>query len=333
MASGSQLDGRIVYSPAYETDIGPHVFPTEKYRGVYESLREEGLSEILEPASPSREELLRVHAAEYLDDLEGLRWTPRTWRSELPISAEIVRWFELSCGGSTRAARRALESGWAAHLGGGFHHAFADHAEGFCYLNDLAVAARTLQAEEGVPRVAVIDVDVHQGNGTAAIFADDPSVFTFSIHQEDNYPVKERSDRDIGLLSFDRSRAGSPYVTDDLYMRILEPAIEEILDEFRPALVLYQAGADPYEQDRLGGFRLSRQGLGRRDAVVLGGCRERGIPVAITLGGGYAEDVVDTIAIHAETVRVASRLGSREGSGAAPGGMAGHGDRQVGNGG
>lgn len=315
MASGSEFDGRIVYSPAYETDIGPHVFPTEKYRGVYERLRSEGLSEVLEPAPAAREELLRVHTAEYLDDLENLRWTPRTWRSELPISAEIVRWFEISCGGTTAAARQALEHGWAAHLGGGFHHAFPDHAEGFCYLNDLAVAARTLQSEEAVERVAVIDVDVHQGNGTAAIFADDPSVFTFSIHQEDNYPVKERSDRDIGLLSFDRGREGSPYVTDELYLGHLEPAVREILEEFRPDLVLYQAGADPYERDRLGGFRLTLQGLARRDAVVLGGCRERGIPVAITLGGGYAEEVADTIAIHTRTVRAAAHSSATERTG------------------
>jgi acetoin utilization deacetylase AcuC-like enzyme len=308
MVPRSQLDGRIVTSPAYETDIGPHVFPTEKYRGVRELLQADGLTRIVEPEPPEREDLLRVHTADYLDDLAALRWTPRTWRSELPISEEIVRWFELSCGGTTTAARLALTSGWAAHLGGGFHHAFADRAEGFCYLNDLAVAARVLQAAGEVERVAVIDVDVHQGNGTAAIFAPDPTVFTFSIHQEDNYPVKERSDLDIGLLSFDRSRPGSPYVTDDLYLGLVESALPQILGDFRPDLVLYQAGADPYQWDRLGGFRLTREGLARRDATVIGACRERGVSVAITLGGGYAEDVADTVAIHAETVRAAARL-------------------------
>jgi acetoin utilization deacetylase AcuC-like enzyme len=156
--------------------------------------------------------------------------------------------------------------------------------------------------------VAVIDVDVHQGNGTAAIFAADPTVFTFSIHQEDNYPVKERSDLDIGLVSFDRSRPGSPYVTDDLYLGLVDSALPRILDGFRPDLVLYQAGADTYERDRLGGFRLTREGLARRDATVMEACRQRGVPVAITLGGGYAEDVADTVAIHAETVRAAGRL-------------------------
>ena len=313
MSLGPQLDARIVYSPAYEADIGPHVFSTEKYRGVFELLRGEGLEEPLEPEPLPREELLRVHTAVYLDDLAELRWTPRTWRSELPISPEIVRWFELSCGGTTLAARRALETGWAAHVGGGFHHAFADHAEGFCYLNDLAVAARALQAENAVQRAAVIDVDVHQGNGTASIFAGDTSVFTFSIHQEDNYPIKERSDRDIGLLSFDRSRSNSPYVTDELYLGLLAPAVEEILEDFRPELVLYQAGADPYERDRLGGFRLTRKGLARRDAVVLEACCEHGVPAAITFGGGYAEDVSDTVAIHARTVLEAARLWSGNG--------------------
>lgn len=302
------LGAHIVYSPAYEADIGPHVFPTEKYRGVYQQLAaENGLDEALEPEEPSRDVLLRVHAAEYLDDLDHCRWSERTAWSELPISPEIVRWFRLSCGGTILAARQAFELGWAAHLGGGFHHAFAAKAEGFCYLNDLAVAARAMQAEGGVERVAVIDVDVHQGNGTAAIFRDDSSVYTFSIHQEDNYPVKERSDRDIGLVSWDPRRSGSPWVTDELYLGHLAPAIEEILADFRPDLVLYQGGADPYEEDRLGGLRLTRVGLRRRDEVVFAACRARGIPFAITFGGGYAERVDDTIGIHAETVRAAQR--------------------------
>jgi acetoin utilization deacetylase AcuC-like enzyme len=228
--------------------------------------------------------------------------------SELPITPEIVRWVRLSCGGTALAARTALARGWAAHVGGGFHHAFADHAEGFCYLNDLAVAARALQAEGRVERVAILDVDVHQGNGTAAIFREDPSVFTFSIHQEDNYPVKERSNRDIGLVAWDPRRPGSPWVTDALYLSLLEPAVAEILDDFHPGLVLYQAGADPFEQDQLGGFRLTREGLQRRDEIVMGKCHARGVPVAITLGGGYAVHVSDTIAIHTETVRAARRI-------------------------
>ncbi len=299
---------RIVTSAAYQADIGPHVFPTEKFRGVTLRLEEEGgYDDPEEPAEPPREALRAVHTEAYLDDLDHCRWTQRTMASELPLTSEIVRWFRLSCGGTMRAAETALDRGWCAHVGGGFHHAFADRAEGFCYLNDLAVAARAAQGEGRVERVAVIDVDVHQGNGTAAIFQGDPSVFTFSIHQEDNYPVKERSDRDIGLVSRDPAREDSPWVTDELYLSLLAPAVEEILESFRPGLVLYQGGADPYRRDRLGGFRLSLEGLARRDETVLGACRAREVPVAITLGGGYAADIADTIAIHAATVRAARR--------------------------
>lgn len=299
---------RIVASRDYEADIGPHVFPTEKFRGVVDLLAAEGgYDEPAEPPEPSRDDLLRVHTEEYLGDFEHCRWTGRTMASELPITPEIVRWFRLSCGGTILAGRTALERGWAAHAGGGFHHAFADHAEGFCYLNDLAVAARALQADGSVARVAVIDVDVHQGNGTAAIFRDDDSVFTFSIHQEDNYPVKERSDLDIGLVSWDPSREGSPWVTDELYLSRLEPAVDEILGEARPDLVLYQGGADPYEEDQLGGFRLTLEGLRRRDEAVLRACRARDVPVAITFGGGYASRIEDTIAVHAATIREARR--------------------------
>jgi acetoin utilization deacetylase AcuC-like enzyme len=194
------------------------------------------------------------------------------------------------------------------HLGGGFHHAFEERAEGFCYLNDLAVAARAVQAAGATERIAVVDLDVHQGNGTAAIFRGDATVYTFSVHQEDNYPIKERSDRDIGLLSFDRSRARTPWVDDERYLDTLEAALPQVLDASRPQLVLYQAGADPYEHDQLGGFHLSLEGLRSRDEAVYRACRERGIPVAATLGGGYAVDVADTIAIHVETVRAARRV-------------------------
>lgn len=302
---------RIVSSPAYEADIGPHVFPTEKFRGVVERLKaEDGLAGVTEPDEATDEELLRVHTAEYLDDLDHCRWNDRTAWSELPITLDIVHWFRLSCGGTILAARLALEHGWAAHVGGGFHHAFPAKAEGFCYLNDLAVAARAMQAEGRVERVAVIDVDVHQGNGTAAIFRDDPSVFTFSIHQEDNYPIKERSDRDIGLVSWDPAREGSPWVTDELYLGLLEPAVVEILDGFGPQLVLYQGGADPYEGDQLGGLRLTLDGLRRRDESVLEACRAREVPVAITLGGGYAALLDDTIRVHVETIRAAGRAWS-----------------------
>ena len=304
-----RLGDHVVYSPRAWADIGPHVFPMEKYEGVYRRLVEEdGLRDALRPEPSPREELLRVHAAAYLDDLDGGVHTWRTAASELPLSAEIAEFFRLACGGTVLAARTALERGWGVHLGGGFHHAFEERAEGFCYLNDLAVAARAVQAEGRAERVAVVDLDVHQGNGTAAIFRGDPTVYTFSVHQEDNYPVKEPSDRDIGLVSYDHRRAGSPWVEDDLYLEILESAMPEVLDRARPDLVLYQAGADPYRFDQLGGFRLTREGLERRDEIVFAACRERGIPVASTFGGGYAIDVEDTIAIHLATVQAAGRV-------------------------
>lgn len=303
------LADHVVYSPRSWADIGPHVFPMEKYAGAHRSLsREDGMRAVLEPELASPEDLLRVHSQAYLDDLAEGRHTWRTAASELPLSEEIAEFFRLACGGTTLAARRALASGWATHLGGGFHHAFEERAEGFCYLNDLAVAARAVQAEGLAERVTVVDLDVHQGNGTAAIFRGDPSVYTFSVHQEDNYPVKEPGDRDIGLLSFDRSRPRSPWVDDALYLETLEAALPETLDASRPDLVLYQAGADPYEHDQLGGFRLTLDGLRSRDEAVYRACLERGVPVAATLGGGYAVDVNDTIAIHVETVRAAKRV-------------------------
>ncbi|HET6361122.1 MAG TPA: histone deacetylase [Gemmatimonadota bacterium] len=304
-----RLGDHVVYSPRAWADIGPHVFPMEKYAEVYRRLTaKDGLRDPLLPEPSPREELLRVHTAAYLDDLDGGVHTWRTAASELPLSVEIAEFFRLACGGTALAARTALERGWAVHLGGGFHHAFEERAEGFCYLNDLAVAARAVQAERRVERVAVVDLDVHQGNGTAAIFRNDPAVYTFSVHQEDNYPVKERSDRDIGLVSYDRRRDGSPWVEDEVYLEILEAAMPELLDEARPDLVLYQAGADPYRYDQLGGFRLTLEGLERRDEIVFATCRERDIPVATTFGGGYALDVEDTIAIHLATVRAAGRV-------------------------
>ncbi|HET6638475.1 MAG TPA: histone deacetylase [Gemmatimonadota bacterium] len=304
-----RLGDHVVFSPRAWADIGPHVFPMEKYAGVFRRLEaEDGVREPLRPEPSPRAELLRVHSAAYLDDLDGGVHTWRTAASELPLTAEIADFFRLACGGTTLAARTALERGWAVHLGGGFHHAFAERAEGFCYLNDLAVAARAVQAEGRAARVAVADLDVHQGNGTAGIFRGDPTVYTFSVHQEDNYPVKEPGDRDIGLISFDPARSGSPWVEDAPYLEVLEAAMPEVLDEARPDLVLYQAGADPYRHDQLGGFRLTLKGLERRDEMVFAACRRRGIPVATTFGGGYAVDVEDTIAIHLATVRAAGRV-------------------------
>ena len=277
----------IVYSPAYRCDIGAHVFPTGKYEAVRDRLLHTGVAaadSIVEPAPASREALLLAHSNEYMEDLEQLRWSLRTQPSELPLTAEIVAAYVLAAGGTTRAARSALECGFAVHLGGGFHHASAGRAEGFCYINDLAVAIRTLCHEGRISRAAVVDLDVHQGNGTAHIFEDEDAVFTLSLHQEANYPVpKARSDLDVGL---------DDGTGDESYLEHLAPALDRVW-EFRPEIVLYQAGADPFIHDQLGGLALSFEGLERRDRAVLEGCASRGIPAVVTLGGGYARDTAD----------------------------------------
>jgi acetoin utilization deacetylase AcuC-like enzyme len=294
----------VLYSPEYECDIGRHVFPTQKFRLVRDALHADGAlaAHDLIPAAPApRDDLLLVHTPEYLDDLEHLHWTQRTRMSELPLSPGIVRAYVVAAGGTTRAAAEALSRGVAVHLGGGFHHAFADLASGFCYINDLAVAIRVQQRDGHVRRAAVVDCDLHQGNGTAHVFRGDPEVFTFSIHQEHLYPVKERSDLDIGLDNG---------VGDEEFNRRLAEALPRVW-EHRPELVLYQAGADPYEDDQLGALKLTIEGLKARDALVLEGCVERGIPVVVTLGGGYARQVSDTVRIHHNTCALALALGAR----------------------
>jgi acetoin utilization deacetylase AcuC-like enzyme len=297
-----------VWSPRYGCDIGTHVFPTEKYAAVHAALVASGDLEAgadLSPPPVTRALLEQAHDPEYLDDLDSLRWTPRTQYSELPLSREIVDAFTLAASGTTLAARLALRHGAAAHLGGGLHHAYAGHAEGFCYINDLAVAARAMLAEGLVRRVAVVDLDVHQGNGTAHIFRDDASVFTLSIHQESNYPVpKERGDLDIGLADG---------VGDDDYLRALAGALERTW-AFAPELVLYQAGADPYEDDQLGGLRLTFAGMEARDRAVVDGSAARGVPVVVTLGGGYARKLQDTVQLHAQTCRMALAVAHEKGS-------------------
>jgi acetoin utilization deacetylase AcuC-like enzyme len=287
----------LVWSAGYQCDIGMHVFPVEKYQLVRDALERSGdlaRADVLEPPPATRELLELAHDAAYLDDLEALRWTPRTQYSELPLETDIIRAFSLAASGTTLAAREALVRGRAVHVGGGLHHAYAGHAEGFCYINDLAVAARAVRREGRAERVAVVDLDVHQGNGTAHIFRGEPEVFTLSVHQERNYPVpKEAGDLDVAL----------PDGTDDAgYRRALEPALERVWAH-RPQLVLYQAGADPYREDLLGGLALTLEGLEARDALVLEGCAARGIAVVTTLGGGYARAVADTVRIHATTCR------------------------------
>ncbi|HEV8481504.1 MAG TPA: histone deacetylase [Candidatus Eisenbacteria bacterium] len=285
-----------VYHPDYYVEIGAHVFPIAKYPGTKKALIDAGVTEPeewIEPPLATREELALVHTPEYLDEFLSGRMGPRTGFSEFPLTPEIVRAYVRGAGGSIVACREALTRGFAANCGGGFHHAFADMAAGFCYLNDIAIGIRVLQREGRIQRAAVVDCDLHQGNGTARIFQDDDSVFTFSIHQENLYPVKEKSDWDIGL----EDHAG-----DERYLDELSRALPRILERARPDFVVYQAGADPFEEDQLGDLGITRPGLRERDRLVISACAQAGVPVAITLGGGYARRLVDTVAIHAGTL-------------------------------
>ena len=283
-----------IFHEGYYAYIGQHVLQAEKYQKTHARLRQAGLPEgaFLAPHAAEQEELALVHTQEYLADLRSGVHTARTAPSELPISKQIVDASFLAAGGTVLAAHEALERGRAINLTGGFHHAFADQAEGFCYVNDLAVAVRVLMKEGTIKRAAVIDCDLHQGNGTAAIFRREEAVFTFSIHQENIYPQKKRSDIDVGLYDL---------ATEDEYLPHLEKHVPKMLDEHKPDLVMYQAGADPYAGDQLGTLKLSKEGLKLRDAYILTECRARGIPVAGTLGGGYALNPADTVDIHFQT--------------------------------
>ena len=226
-----------------------------------------------------------------------------------------MRWFELAAYGTVTATRLAAVRGAAMHLGGGFHHAFADHAEGFCYLNDTAVAARTALGDGAAPplttpagrpvaRVSVVDLDVHQGNGTARIFQGDDRVFTFSMHQENNYPPKERSDLDMGLPDG---------IGDDDYLARLDEGLGVSVTTRRPELVYYLAGADPFRRDRLGGLALTLEGMAERDRRVFTAARDAGASVVALLAGGYAADPEETVAAHLATARELLRLWPREG--------------------
>lgn len=290
----------IIYSERYNMDLGLHVFPAVKFGHIARRLRGDARFKkhrIVEPQPLSREQARLAHSRSYLDDLLRLQVTRRTHRSELPLNQEIVDAFMLSCGGTLDAARAALEGRSAINLGGGFHHAFRDHAEGFCYLNDVAIAVRTLQKEQRIKRALIIDLDVHQGNGNAKIFHGDNTVFTFSMHEQNNYPVKEQSDLDIGLETGCR---------DEQYLTLLSQALKEIQEQFEPDLIYYLAGVDPYEHDRLGGIALTKRGMAERDRVV----RDflPGVPMVTLLAGGYAENTLDTIDLHFQTCEVLARF-------------------------
>jgi acetoin utilization deacetylase AcuC-like enzyme len=291
----------IISADAYEVDLGGHVFITAKYRLVRDRLLAEGAisrEELLSPEPATDAQVLRVHTPQYVEKIRaGTLSAAERMRLEVPFTDGLREAMWLCAGGTLLTARQALEHGVAVHLGGGFHHAFAGHGEGFCLINDVAIAVRALQDEGGVRRSVIVDLDVHQGNGTASIFAGDAEVFTFSMHQENNYPArKPASDLDIGLPD----RTG-----DAAYLALLEENLPRILQTHRPQLAFYLAGADPWEGDQLGGLALTRAGLRQRDDTVLRLTGEAGVPVAIVLAGGYAHSPDDTVEIHCNTVRAA----------------------------
>ena len=289
---------KVFYSPQYEVSLPGHVWPTSKYRLIAERLRRgrqgHGAPVFIEPAPASWRDLALVHAPEYLAKLRTDTLTPEDIATlELPWAPGMADTFRLMAGGTCGAAAAALEDGAAAHLGGGLHHAFANHGEGFCPVNDVAVALRAVQRDQRVHRAAVVDCDVHHGNGTAFIFERDAQIFTFSIHQQLNYPFfKPRSDLDIGLEDGAR---------DEQYLDALAGALPRVFAS-RPELVIYLAGADPFERDRLGGLKLTKTGLAARDRLVFETARAEGVPVATVLAGGYAAEVADTVDIHVATV-------------------------------
>ena len=314
---------KIVYSDRYAVDLGAHVFPTAKYAGVQAALLAQGLvlpADFEAPPPATWEELALVHTPDYLDKIRHGRLSPgELTQLEIPATPDVVDWFRLMAGGTLLAARAVAPGGtgggmaadqsgaaakpkrpWAVavHLGGGFHHAFGNHGEGFCMINDVAVAIRAIKHGRLASRVAVVDCDVHQGNGTAMIFAADRSVFTFSMHQENNYPgYKPRSALDIGLAD----GAG-----DDEYLEALSSALPKVL-ACGPDVIFFVAGADPFREDQLGGLNLTLDGLRRRDRMVFEASRAAGVPVVVTFAGGYAARLADTIAIHVATVEEARR--------------------------
>jgi acetoin utilization deacetylase AcuC-like enzyme len=295
---------KLVYSDRYDLNLGSHVFPSIKYRLVKEKLLREHIAEpgdFVEPPPASDDDIALVHHREYLRKLQAGKLSYlEVLRLEIPYSPELVRAVWLCTGGSILAGRLALEEGVGVNVGGGFHHAYPDHGEGFCVLNDFAVAIRRLQKDKTIEQAMTVDCDVHQGNGTAAIFGGDHTVFTLSIHQENNYPYpKPPSSLDINLHDG---------VGDEEYLRELTQGLDRALVEFRPGLIFYVAGADPYRDDQLGGLKLSLEGLEKRDRLVFEKASGRNIPVAVTLAGGYARQLEDTIQIHSNTIRVAKEF-------------------------
>lgn len=294
---------KFVYSDKYwMVDLGGHVFPVKKYRLIYENLLYKGVKKenFLTPLPAEEEDLLLVHTPKYLKKIKtGSLSRSDILTLELPFSPGLLEFSLLSVGGTVLTAEKGLEDGLAVHIGGGFHHAFPDHGEGFCVLNDVAVALERMIHKGKIQRAMVVDCDLHQGNGNAYIFAKKDYVFTFSIHQMDIYPAKKPSSSlDVGLWTGDG---------DKKYLTKLRAHFPRLYNEFQPDLVFYLAGADPYEKDQLGGLRLTVEGLKERDRIIIEEAYKLRLPVAVLFAGGYAYDVKDTVSIHLNTIKAVQK--------------------------
>ncbi len=298
------LPFKLVYHERYDLNLGLHVFPSQKFRLIHEMLLREGIAtreDFLRPNPASDEDILRVHTTGWVRKLKtGTLTASELMLLEVPYSKELVEAVWLAAGGTILAGQSALRDGFASNLSGGFHHAYPDHGEGFCAIHDVAVAIRKLQADAAVKKAMIVDTDVHHGNGTAAMFQNDPTVFTISIHQENNYPAhKPPSSIDLNM---------DDHVDDDEYLGALIPAVQKALDEFQPEILFYVGGADPFSEDQLGGLSLTKEGLKQRDRQVFEEARRRSVPVATTLAGGYARRVEDTVRIHVNTILAAQEV-------------------------
>jgi acetoin utilization deacetylase AcuC-like enzyme len=301
------LPFKLIYHERYDLNLGAHIFPSQKYKLIADELLKRGLAgeeDFLRPEPANDEDIRRVHTPDWVKKLKtGTLTAKDLMKLEVPYSAELVEAFWLAAGGTIKAAQTALRDGFGCNLGGGFHHAYPDHGEGFCAIHDVAVAIRRMQADGAIERAMVVDTDVHHGNGTAAIFRDDGSVYTLSIHQENNYPhYKPPSTVDLSM---------EDGVEDEEYLRELLPAVELGLKSFAPDMVFYLGGADPHHEDQLGGLSLTVGGLKARDAGVFEAARKRKIPVVTTMAGGYARRVEDTVQVHLNTILAAKEVAER----------------------
>ena len=298
------LPFKLMYSDAYDLNLGQHVFQAQKYRLIHDRLLKERFAEpadFVEPEPASDDDMLLAHDPEWVGKLRhGTLTFHEILKLEIPYSRKTVDAFWLMTGGTIAAARNALREGFGFNAGGGFHHGFRGHGEGFCAVNDVAVAIRRVQRDGLADRVMVVDVDVHQGNGTASIFAEDPTVFTLSIHQFNNYPFeKPPSNLDINL---------EDGVSDADYLKKLEEGLVPSVAQFRPQLIMYVGGADPFMEDQLGGLLLTHEGLAKRDRLVFDIAHKNGIPVCVTLAGGYAFNPFDTVLIHCGTAKAGAEI-------------------------